>query len=180
MVNQPCTATALSCVAPVFRDGMAVAVSARKIGRRPGSVGWPLKETGPKRNNRARSKKHKADDSRHAAPAPSFRKADLAFQQAMRRAVAQGREHPPMIGVFKDARPLRAPRLFEPVPYTSGCTSPALVCGESDSAVDPMFEAAASSSRARSLTFVVGRSAVRAPPRSHAEAASNKEVARCA
>jgi hypothetical protein len=48
----------------------------------------------------------------------------------MRRAVAQGLEHPPMIGIFKDATRLDAPRLFEPVPYSSGCTSPALVCAE--------------------------------------------------
>jgi hypothetical protein len=48
----------------------------------------------------------------------------------MRRAIAQGRECPPMVGVFKDARRFDAPRLFEPVPHTSGCTSPALVCAE--------------------------------------------------
>jgi hypothetical protein len=48
----------------------------------------------------------------------------------MHRAIAQGRECPPMIGVFKDQRRLDAPRLFEPVPHTSGCTSPALVCAE--------------------------------------------------
>jgi hypothetical protein len=55
----------------------------------------------------------------------------------MRRAVAEGRERPPMIGVFKDARPLDAPRLFEPVPHSSGCTSPPLACAELEIQIDP-------------------------------------------
>jgi hypothetical protein len=58
------------------------------------------------------------------------RQQDLVFQKAMMRAVASGREHPPLIGIFKDARPLDAPRLFEPVPHSSGCTSPALACAD--------------------------------------------------
>jgi hypothetical protein len=35
-----------------------------------------------------------------------------------------------MIGIVKDIRPLNIPRLFEPVPHSSGCTSPALECAE--------------------------------------------------
>jgi hypothetical protein len=48
----------------------------------------------------------------------------------MLRAVASGLEKPPLIGVFKDRRRFDAPRLFEPVPYSSGCTSPACECAE--------------------------------------------------
>jgi hypothetical protein len=48
----------------------------------------------------------------------------------MLRAIAKGLEHPPTIGVVKDVRPLNVPRLFEPVPHSSGCTSPALECAE--------------------------------------------------
>jgi len=35
-----------------------------------------------------------------------------------------------MIGVAKDIRPLNTPQMFEPVPHSSGCTSPALECAE--------------------------------------------------
>jgi hypothetical protein len=58
------------------------------------------------------------------------RQQDIAFQRAMMKAALAGREKPPMIGVFKDSRPLDVPRLFVPVERTSGCTSPALVCAE--------------------------------------------------
>jgi hypothetical protein len=65
-----------------------------------------------------------------ADPASSALKCDLAFQHAMRRAIAQGLEHPPAVGVFRDLRPLTAPRLFEPAPHASGCTSPASECAD--------------------------------------------------
>jgi hypothetical protein len=63
-------------------------------------------------------------------PANSSYKADLAFQRAMHSAIACGLERPPLIGVARDLRPLKAPRLFEPVPHSSGCTSPAFECAE--------------------------------------------------
>jgi hypothetical protein len=65
-----------------------------------------------------------------SCPEHPCRKQDLAFQKAMLRAIAAGKENPPLVGVFKDLRPLDAPRLFEPVPHSSGCTSPALECAE--------------------------------------------------
>jgi hypothetical protein len=37
-----------------------------------------------------------------------------------------------MIGVFKDARPSNAPRLFVPVEISSGCGSPARECTDLD------------------------------------------------
>jgi hypothetical protein len=58
------------------------------------------------------------------------RQQDVAFQRAMMKAALAGKEKPPMIGVFKDSRPLDVPRLFTPVERTSGCTSPAFVCAE--------------------------------------------------
>src|SRR5262249_9031059 len=65
-----------------------------------------------------------------ADPATPSHKSDIAFQHAMRCAVARGLERPPRLGVVKDRRPLTAPRLFEPVPRSSGCTSPAFECAE--------------------------------------------------
>jgi len=70
------------------------------------------------------------NDSGGADAAKSSYQSDLAFQYAMQSAIAQGLEHPPMIGVMKDLRPLNAPRLFEPVPHSSGCTSPAFECAD--------------------------------------------------
>jgi hypothetical protein len=70
----------------------------------------------------------------HRAPAPepgdACHRQDRAFTAAMMRAIARGWENPPMIGVFTDRRPLSAPRLFEPVPHSSGCTSPASECAD--------------------------------------------------
>jgi hypothetical protein len=70
------------------------------------------------------------NDSGGADPTASSHKSDLAFQHAMRYAIACGLEHPPQVGVVKDVRPLTAPRLFEPVPHSSGCTSPARECAD--------------------------------------------------
>jgi hypothetical protein len=70
------------------------------------------------------------NDSGGADPARSSYKSDLAFQHAMRCAIARGLENPPRIGIVKDYRPLTAPQLFEPVPHSSGCTSPALECAD--------------------------------------------------
>jgi hypothetical protein len=66
----------------------------------------------------------------------SIRGQDLAFQRAMARAVAAGMEKPPLIGVYKDPRPLDAPRLFAPVQHSSGCTSPAHMCADAVSTRD--------------------------------------------
>jgi hypothetical protein len=70
------------------------------------------------------------NDSGGADPAMSSYKSDLAFQHAMLCAIARGLENPPQIGLVKDDRPLTAPRLFEPVPHSSGCTSPAFECAD--------------------------------------------------
>jgi hypothetical protein len=111
-----------------FKDGGAAAAAARQTGEKPGSVERPLQQHArPRRRDRERAA---GEDDAQTDPAQWFRRADLAFQRAVRRAMAQGLEHPPMVGVFKDVRPLDAPRLFDPVPHSSGCTSPALECAE--------------------------------------------------
>ena len=115
-----------------FRGGIAYTTIARRFIKKPGSAEWRFKKTALKRKRRAQPIDREGD----ADPAKSLQRADVAFQRAMRRAIAQGLEHPPMIGVFKDARPLSTPRLFEPVPHSSGCTSPALECAELELSVD--------------------------------------------
>jgi hypothetical protein len=76
------------------------------------------------------------DEGGRPRRARSSRRSDAAFQRAMHRAVAEGRERPPRIGVFKDDRRLTAPRLYEPAPHSSGGTSPALECAESEKFAD--------------------------------------------
>ena len=111
-----------------FRDRTAIAVDFRRIGNTSAPKERYFKSPAPKRGDRTPPINH--NDSGGADPTRSSRRADLAFQGAMRRAIAQGLEHPPMIGVVKDNRPLSVPQLFDPVPHSSGCTSPALECAE--------------------------------------------------
>jgi hypothetical protein len=91
-----------------------------------------------KKDGRAARIGGNARDPARRGPVRGGHGQDLAFQKAMMRAIASGRERPPMIGIFKDPRPLNAPQLFEPVPHTSGCTSPALVCAELIAEIDPV------------------------------------------
>ncbi len=115
-----------------FRGGTSVAAIARRCGRPPRAVEWLLKKAGLKTNDRRRPRADDAGDAAPENPVRSCRRQDLAFQKAMRRAIAAGQEHPPMIGVFKDARPPNAPRLFVPVEISSGCGSPARECADLD------------------------------------------------
>lgn len=121
-------------VISAFKDGAAVAAIARRIGKNPGSVTWILQKAGLKPAHR-QGRRRDTDDSpadvqSYEDRKQSFVRQDLAFQRAMRRAIAQGCEHPPMLGIFKDHRPLDASRRFAPVLYSSGCTSPALICAD--------------------------------------------------
>jgi len=115
-----------------FRGGTSVAAIARRCGRPPRAVEWLLKKAGLKTNDRRRPRADDAGDAAPENPVRSCRRQDLAFQKAMRRAVAAGQENPPMIGVFKDARPSNAPRLFVPMEISSGCGSPARECADLD------------------------------------------------
>jgi hypothetical protein len=111
-----------------FRDRISIAGRHRRLGKKSGSLERHIKN--PALRYGDRTLPINQNDSGGADPTRSSRNADLAFQRAMRCAIARGLEHPPMIGVFKDIRPLNAPQLFEPVPHSSGCTSPALECAE--------------------------------------------------
>jgi len=109
-------------------DPIPIGGNDRRAAKKSGSLGRRIKSSVPKKVKRTPPINH--NDSGGIDPTKSSQRADLAFQHAMRCAIAQGLEHPPTIGVVKDIRPLNVPRLFEPVPHSSGCTSPALECAE--------------------------------------------------
>jgi hypothetical protein len=126
---------------PAFNDTISLPRRRGRIGRAPARA--PDRTPGRKPagacERRIKTTRNKPIDRRPglhqnesggADPAPSSQKSDLAFQHAMRCAMAQGLERPPRLGVVKDIRPLTAPRLFEPVPHSSGCTSPAQECAD--------------------------------------------------
>jgi hypothetical protein len=128
MRNQCGAAPEQKTFIPAFTDPISPPRRRRRIGKTAGFPGRRIKNSGIRRVDRTPPLSQ--NDSGGVDPARSSYKSDLAFQYAMRCAIAQGLEHPPRIGVVKDARPLNAPRLFEPVPCSSGCTSPALECAE--------------------------------------------------
>jgi hypothetical protein len=111
-----------------FGDRKSVASHHRRVGKTSDSLGRRIKSAALKHVDR--TPPINQNDSGGTDPTRSSRTADLAFQHAMRCAIALGLEHPPLIGLVKDTRPLNAPRLFDPVPHSSGCTSPALECAE--------------------------------------------------
>jgi hypothetical protein len=128
-VNEICSSAERAAIA-AFKNGASVNRVAALIGRTPGSVEWLLKKNGLKRNDHRKPRPDEGGDAIAAPASQSCRKADLAFQRAMRRAIKAGLEKPPMIGIYKDDRPLDAPRLFTPAPVSSGCTSPAADCAD--------------------------------------------------
>jgi hypothetical protein len=113
---------------PAFRNRTPIPGLRRRIAGKSDPRRRRLKNPAPKYTDRTLPINR--NDSGGTDPTRSSRTADLAFQRAMRRATARGLEHPPMIGVVKDIRPLNNPQMFEPVPHSSGCTSPALECAE--------------------------------------------------
>jgi hypothetical protein len=115
-------------IIPAFRDRTPIAGPHRRIAKKSGPRGRRLRNSASTYADRTLPINR--NDSGGTDPTRSSRSADLAFQRAMRSATARGLEHPPMIGIVKDIRPLNTPRLFEPVPHSSGCTSPALECAE--------------------------------------------------
>jgi hypothetical protein len=123
-------------VIAAFKEGIAVAAIARSAGRTPRSIQWMLRKAGLRPNPHKRPSATEPGDAAVQDQATSFRSEDIAFQRAMARAIASGQEMPPMVGVYKDSRPLNARFVFEPVPYSSGCTSPASECAELVSPVD--------------------------------------------
>jgi hypothetical protein len=115
-------------IAPAFRDRIPIAGPHRRLAKRSGTRGRRPKTSALKYAGRTLPVNR--NDSADLGTKTWSRRADLAFQRAMRGAIAKGLERPPMIGIAKDMRPLNAPRLFEPVPSSSGCTSPSLECAE--------------------------------------------------
>jgi hypothetical protein len=111
-----------------FRDRIPIAGPHRREAKNSGSRGRLIKNSALKHADRPLPINQ--NDTGGIDPTRSSRTADIAFQHAMQRAIARGLEHPPMIGRVKDTRPLNASRLFDPVPHSSGCTSPALECAE--------------------------------------------------
>lgn len=127
-MNQPAAAPEQTTFIPAFTAPISPPRRRRRIGR---TAGFPARRIKTSRIKHVdRRPPLNQNDSGGADLARSSYKSDLAFQHAMRCAMARGLEHPPRIGVVKDHRPLTAPRLFEPVPHSSGCTSPALECAE--------------------------------------------------
>jgi hypothetical protein len=128
-VNETCSSAEQAAIA-AFKNGASVNRVAVLIGRTPGSVEWLLKKNGLKKNDHRKPRTDESGDAVASPAVQSFRKADLAFQRAMHRAIKAGLEKPPMIGIYKDDRPLDAPRMFAPTPVSSGCTSPAADCAD--------------------------------------------------
>jgi len=143
--SQSGAASEQKTIIPAFRDRTPIAGPHRRIAKKSRSRGRRLNNSALKYADRTAPINQ--NDSGGTDPTKSSRSADLAFQRAMRRAIAQGLEHPPLIGIVKDIRSLNIPRLFEPVPYSSGCTSPALECAELMAHNDRL--AAAPNSRSR-------------------------------
>jgi hypothetical protein len=125
--NQSGAAPERKMIISAFRDRTSIAGRHRRKSKKSGSIQRRVKNPILKYD---RTLPINQNDSGGTDPTRSSKKVDLAFQHAMRRAIARGLEHPPMIGVYKDIRPLNAPQLFDPVPHSSGCTSPALECAE--------------------------------------------------
>jgi hypothetical protein len=123
-------------VVPAFRNGVTVDDIAAVIGRTPASVERMLEKAGLKNVGQKKPGADPDADAAGAGPAPSWIAGDLAFQNAMYRAIKRGLEKPPMIGVSKNTTPLDFQGHYVPTPLHSGCSSPAEDCAELGAAVD--------------------------------------------
>ena len=125
MPEHPYTLAQETVVISAFRNGVSVDVIAEVIGTTPTSVEKLLKKIGLKTD--AREALGDDDDAEPSQTnvAEQFRKGDLAFQNAMRRAIKRGLERPPMIGTFKDGTVPDHHQHFVPAPLYSSCGSPA-------------------------------------------------------
>jgi hypothetical protein len=117
-------------VIAAFKAGVPVAAIARRAGRTRRSIQCVLRKSGLRPNPHKRPSAAETGDATVQHQATSFRNQDIAFQQALTRAIASGDEMPPMVGVHKDKRPLTVRFVFEPVPHSSGCASPAGECAD--------------------------------------------------
>jgi hypothetical protein len=133
--NRPCPPSEEAVIA-AYKDGVAVAAIARRAGKTPRAIEWMVRKAGLRSNPHKRPSAQEPGDAPFQELATAFRRQDLAFQRAMARAVGSGQENPARIGVYKDKRPLDARMVFEPVPDSSGCTSPAGECADPVPPVD--------------------------------------------
>jgi len=117
-------------IVAAYRGGASVAEIARRMRLPQGAVTWVLKKAGLKPNDRRRPRTDERGDVARDDAAQCCRAQDMAFQQAMRRAIAAGKERPPLDGVFIDKRPLDTRQVFIAVAHSSGCGSPASECAD--------------------------------------------------
>jgi hypothetical protein len=129
-VARNCKVASEAAIITAYRHGIAVSAIARRTGKPLGAIEWTLKKAGLKRNDHKRPGVAEAGDATPEDQSAAFRRQDLAFCRAMARAIASGRETPPLIGVHKDTRRLDVRKLLEPVAHSSGCTSPAQECAD--------------------------------------------------
>jgi hypothetical protein len=125
-------------VVSAFRNGVAIDDIAAVIGSTHASVERMLEKVGLKGvDQRKPDADADADaDEAGAGPAPSCVAGDLAFQNAMYRAIKRGLEKPPMIGVSKNTSPFEFHSHYVAAPLHSGCSSPAEDCAALGAAVD--------------------------------------------
>jgi|ERR1700730_15941223 hypothetical protein len=124
-------------VVSAFRNGVAVNDIATVIGKTPEAVERMLGKAGLKvvdhqkpQPQPGESAAEPDEDAADTGKVRSFVAGDLAFQNAMYRAIKRGLEKPPLIGVFKDNTPLDFHRHYYRAQDHSGCSSPARDCAE--------------------------------------------------
>ena len=130
MPEHPFTLAQETVVISAFQSGVLVDVIAEVIGKTPASIEKLLKKIGLKTNAREAADHDEDAEPSETNVAEQFRKGDLAFQNAMRRAIKRGLERPPMIGTFKDGTVPDHHQHFVPAPLYSSCGSPARDCAE--------------------------------------------------
>src|SRR5262249_55416910 len=87
VVDQTCSPAEQAAAISAIKNGASVNAVASMLGTTPGSVEWLLKKNGLKRNDHKKPAPDEVGDSIAAPAAQAYRKADLAFQQAMHRAI---------------------------------------------------------------------------------------------
>lgn len=119
-------------VVSAFRHGVAVSDIATVIGKSPQFVARMLGNAGVTIIDPPKPPPDPLEDADEADSLPTRNcvAGDLAFQNAMHKAIRRGLERPPMIGVSKNSTPLEFQRHYHRAPLHSGCSSPARDCAE--------------------------------------------------
>jgi hypothetical protein len=130
MSSDPHTLAQEAVVISAFQNGIAIHDIAAVIGKTPEAVGRLLEKAGLKVVDAPKAQPDPDEDADSPGPVANCIVGDLAFQNAMYRAIKRGLEKPPMIGVYKDNTPLEFQRHYHRTPLHSGCSSPARDCAE--------------------------------------------------